>query len=523
MMTIVKKIFFLFHIFFSLLFAQLTRPERSNYEETSRYQDVIDFISTLKIDGTTLKLSWLGYSTNGKHLPMFFYGDIPDVKPETIRKSGKLVVYIQGNIHAGEVEGKEALLELLRELKEGKHSEWRRRLVLMIVPILNADGNDNISLTNRPYQHGPIAGMGQRANGQGLDLNRDHMKLETPEVRAFVKMLNDYDPHVTIDLHTTNGSFHGYHITYSFGLNPVIDTTLDNFTRGIFFPKVEQKMRSQKWRLHRYGDYLDKTPAGKPGYFFWAHEPRYNSNYVGFRNRFAILSEAYSYITFKQRIAATKALVTNILDIANGNSLPIKEAIQRADESAQSLAMFDSLGVRAEIVESNTAQEIILAPAKEGRNPYSGLPMYLMNEDSLRTIVTSEFYATQATRKAKVPSYYFIPDSLQRIVTLLADHGIRCDTVKVASKRKVQRFVIRENKEATREFQKHKMRLLEGTYETVEMEIPAGTIIVGMNQPLSRLAFYLLEPESEDGIVAWNFVDPYFGDGKYYPITKITE
>ena len=522
-MTFVKKFFLLLYFFPALLFSQPTRPERSNYEETSRYQDVIDFISAQKIDGTTMKLSWLGYSTNGKHLPMIFYGDIPDTKPETIRKSGKLVVYIQGNIHAGEVEGKEAMLELLRELKEGKHSEWRRRLILMIVPILNADGNDNISLTNRPFQHGPVAGMGQRANAQGLDLNRDHMKLETPEVRAFVKMLNEYDPHVTIDLHTTNGSFHGYHITYSFGLNPVIDTTLDNFTRGIFFPKVEQKMRSQKWRVHRYGDYLDKTPAGKPGYFFWAHEPRYNSNYVAFRNRLAILSEAYSYITFKQRIAATKALVTNILDVANGNSLAIKETIQRADASATELTVFDSLGVRTEVVESNPAQEIILAPAKEERNPYTGQTMYLMNEDSLRTIITTEFYATRATRKAKVPARYLIPDSLNEVITLLADHGIRCDTVKQSRAMKVQRFVIHQNREASREFQKHKMRLLEGVYETADMTIPAETIIVPMNQPLSRLAFYLLEPESEDGVAAWNFVDRYLGEGKHYPITKTVD
>lgn len=519
-MTMIKKTFYLFYFLSSLLFSQLTRPERSNYEETSRYQDVIDFISAMNIDGTTLKRSSLGYSTNGKQLPMIFFGDIPDTKPETIRKSGKLVVYIQGNIHAGEVEGKEALLELLRELKEGKHSEWRRRLILMIVPIFNADGNDNISLTNRPFQHGPVAGMGQRTNAQGLDLNRDHMKLETPEVRAFVKMLNEYDPHVTIDLHTTNGSFHGYHITYSFGLNPVIDTTLDVFTRSVFFPKVEQKMSSQKWRVHRYGDYLDKTPAGKPGYFFWAHEPRYNSNYVAFRNRLAILSEAYSYITFKQRIAATKALVTNILDVANGNSLAIKEAIQRADESAKKIISFDSLGVRAEVVESNPAQEIILAPAKEVRNPYTGKTMYLMNEESLRTIVTSEFYATRATRKAKVPAQYFIPDSLKEVITLLADHGIVLETLKEPLQRRVQRFTIYENKEASREFQKHKMRLFEGVYETVNTEIPAGTIVVPTNQPLSRLLFYLLEPESEDGIAAWNFVDKYLGDGKYYPITK---
>lgn len=521
-----KRLHYYFVLLFTiacLAFAQQTRPERTNYEETSRYQDVIDFIDAVKIDGKTMKRTSLGYSTQGKNLPMIVYGDVADTKPETIRKSGKLVVYIQGNIHAGEVEGKEAMLELLRELKEGKHSEWRRRLILLIVPIFNADGNDVINLYNRPYQNGPIAGMGQRANAQGLDLNRDHMKLESPEVLSFVKMLNEYDPHVTMDLHTTNGSFHGYHITYSFALNPVIDSGLDDFTRNIFFPKVAQKMRSQKWRTHRYGDYLEKTPAGKPGFFFWAHEPRFNSNYVGFRNRLAILVEAYSYSSFKERIASTKAMVGNILDVANANSLALMETIQKADEAAKNIQQFDSLAVRAEVVESNPAQEILLAAVKEERNPYSGEVMYLMNEDSLKKIVTAEFYGTRATRKAIIPVRYYIPDSLKEVITLLHDHGILLTKMKESKKLSVQQFAIKENKQAEREFQKHKMRTLEGTFETKELNIPSGSLVVEMNQPLSRLAFYLLEPESEDGAVAWNFMDKYLGDGKYYPIYKSIE
>lgn len=520
-MTIVKRILLPLSLFSFVLLAQQTRPERTNYEETSRYQDVMDFIDALKIDGTSMKLSWLGYSTQGKRLPMIVYGDVSDTKPETLRKSGKLVVYIQGNIHAGEVEGKEAMLELLRELRSGKHADWRRRLVLLIVPIFNADGNDMINLHNRPYQHGPIAGMGQRANGQGLDLNRDHMKLETPEVISFVKMLNEYDPHVTLDLHTTNGSYHGYHITYSFALNPVIDPELDIFTRSVFFPNVEAKMKAQKWRTHRYGDYLEKTPAGKPGYFFWAHEPRFNSNYVGFRNRLGILCEAYSYISFQQRIASTKALVVNILDIANGNSIAIKEALTSADVNAKNIVRFDSLGVRAEVVESNPAQEILLAAVKEERNPYSGETMFLMNEDSLKKIVTAEFYGTRATKKAKVPARYYIPDSLSDVIALLRMQGIRMEIIKKPEIVKAQQFKITGNRQGDREFQKHKMRSLEGSFETKEITIPTGTYIVEMNQPLSRLAFYLLEPESEDGLVAWNFIDRYFGDGTVYPILKI--
>jgi hypothetical protein len=521
-MTIVK-IVFLFLLCFSVSFSQRTRPERTRYEETSRYQDVMDFIEALKIDGKVLKQSWLGYSVQGKHLPMIVYGDVADTKPETIRKSGKVVIYIQGNIHAGEVEGKEAMLELLRELKTGKHSEWKKNLILLIVPIFNADGNDMISLYNRPWQHGPIAGMGQRANGQGLDLNRDHMKLETPEVVSFVKMLNEYDPLVTIDLHTTNGSFHGYHITYSFALNPVIDQTMDDFTRNVFFPAVEKKMSAAKWRIHRYGDYLEKTPAGKPGYYYWVTEPRFNSNYVGFRNRLAILSESYSYLSFQQRIASTKALVVDILDAANADPKAIRDAVNKADKAAKNIQQFDSLAVRAEITESNSAQEILLASPKEERNPYTNEIMYLMNEDSLKKIITAEFYSSRATKKAKVPVQYFIPDSLHDVIVLLGEHGIRLTKLNKDVRKNVQRFAIEKNTTADREFQKHRMRSLEGTFEQTEMMFPAGTVVVEMDQPLSRLAFYLLEPESEDGIVAWNLMDKYFGNGKYYPIVKLCE
>ncbi len=520
-MTIVKRSFAILFLCSLAAFGQQTRPERTNYEETSRYQDVMDFIDALKIDGTSMKLTWLGYSTQGKHLPMIVYGDIADARPETIKKSGKLVVYIQGNIHAGEVEGKEAMLELLRELKAGKHAEWRRRLVLLIVPIFNADGNDMISLYNRPWQYGPIAGMGQRANGQNLDLNRDHMKLESPEVVSFVKMLNDYDPQVTVDLHTTNGSFHGYHITYSYALNPVIEPGLDDYTRNVFFPKVEEKVKAQKFRIHRYGDYLEKTPAGKPGFYFWATEPRFNSNYVGFRNRLGILSEAYSYITFQQRIAATKALVISILDVANANTIAIKEAVAKADEQSKNILQTDSMAVRAEVIESDAAQQIILAAVKEVRNPYSNEIMYLMNEDSLKPITTTEFYNTRAVKKAKIPKRYIIPDSLVEVITLLRQHGIILDRMNEAVLLNVQRFAIKENKQGEREFQKHKMRMLEGSFETIPLQIPVGSYSVEMNQPLSRLVFYLLEPESEDGVVTWNVIDKYFGDGKYYPIYKV--
>ncbi len=501
--------------------AQWTRPERTNYEETSRYGDVTAFIDSLRLPTATMFERTFGYSVQGKRLPMIVVGDLPDGSPESVRRSGKLVLYLQGNIHGGEVEGKEVLLELLRELRRGIHAEWRRRIVLLIVPILNADGNDMISLTNRPRQHGPVAGMGQRANGQGLDLNRDHMKLETPEVRSFVRMMNEYDPHIVVDLHTTNGSFHGYHITYSFAVHPSADPVLDTFAKEKFFPAIEQGVRAQRWRTHRYGDYLENTPAGKPGYYFWAHEPRFNSNYVGIRNRIAVLSEAYSYIPFKDRIAATRSMVRATIDAAYAHSVAIKEEMTTADRRARKLFSVDSLAVRARMVESFPSQEILLAPVIEERNPYSGETMYRMNEDSITAIVTAEFYRADGVTYSAVPVRYLIPDSLTEVIQLLRDHGIRVTTLTASAAVPVQRFTIVSNAQSDREFQKHKMRELGGSFEAVNLLFPAGTAVVDMAQPLSRLAFLLLEPESDDGVAAWNVVDKYYGNGRYYPIYKV--
>src|SRR3712207_5924498 len=145
-----------------------------------------------------IHLRSFGFTHEKRELPLAVLG-APDASPEAVRKTGKLRVYIQGNIHGGEVEGKESAQMLLRDLAQGKHPEWLQSMVLLIAPIYNADGNERVNLTNRGRQHGPIGGMGQRPNAQDLDLNRDHMKLDSPEARSVVKLMNEYDPHVSMD------------------------------------------------------------------------------------------------------------------------------------------------------------------------------------------------------------------------------------------------------------------------------------------------------------------------------------
>jgi murein tripeptide amidase MpaA len=167
----------------SLLSQVRTRAERTNYVETSRYDDVVSFLNTIAKGSPLIHTTTFGYTFEGRPLPLAVVGRVGDATPQTVRGSGKLRVYIQANIHAGEVEGKEAMLALVREIASGKHSQWLGSMVLLIAPIYNADGNERVSLTNRGPQNGPIGGMGIRANAQGLNINRDNMKLDTPEAR----------------------------------------------------------------------------------------------------------------------------------------------------------------------------------------------------------------------------------------------------------------------------------------------------------------------------------------------------
>ncbi len=240
-----------------------TVPEKTDYRETSRYADVMAFLRTLEQRARTIHVTSFGVTNEKRDLPLVVVG-APSASPQAVRGTGKLRVYIQGNIHAGEVEGKESAQMLLRELALGQHGDWLQSMVLLVAPIYNADGNERIALDNRGPQYGPMGGQGQRPNAQGLDLNRDHMKLDSPEARAVVKVMNDYDPHVSIDLHTTNGSLHAYLLTYAPPLNPVTDPAITMLLRLEWLPRVTATIRAKYgWDYYYYGNLqgTNRVPA----------------------------------------------------------------------------------------------------------------------------------------------------------------------------------------------------------------------------------------------------------------------
>ena len=497
-----------------------TTPERTDFRETSRYEDVVAFIDALRKRSARIHTTTFGVTTEKRNLPLVVVG-ADGASPEAVRRSEKLRVYIQGNIHAGEVEGKESAQMLLREVAEGKHDDWLETMVLLVAPIYNADGNERFALNNRGPQHGPMGGQGQRPNAQGLDLNRDHMKLESPEARAFVRLMNEYDPHVSMDLHTTNGTRHAYHLTYAPPLNPATDASIIRLLRLEWLPRVTASIRAKHgWDYYYYGNLQGTSrEPGTPDERSWRtfdHRPRFNNNYIGLRNRFAVLSEAYAYATFRDRIVATSRFVEENLNYVRDNASAIRKLVDEADKRP---VIGSRLPLRAELERGPELVEILLGEVTEEKHPVDGHIMHLRKDVKIPEKM-AEYGTFKGTEFERVPAAYFVPPSLSEVVDRLRAHGVAAMPLNKPIGVAVEEFRIDKSEAAARPFQNHHERTLTGSWQAAERELAPGTLRVDMKQPLARLAFYLLEPRSDDGLTDWNFLDEALKDARVYPIVR---
>src|SRR5688572_3578843 len=411
-----------------------TRAEITNYVETSTYADVTRVIDGLVSTSPLVHTESFGKTEEGRDLPLMVISDPKVETPAAARKLGRPLVFVQANIHAGEVEGKEAVLMLARRLVSGDLRQLTRQLVILIAPDYNADGNEKVNVMNRTAQNGPVAGVGTRENSKGLDLNRDYMKLDSAEARSLVGLFNKWDPHVIVDLHTTNGSYHANHLTYSPILNPNADARLIEFTRERMLAPIRQEMlKTHNWRTYYYGNFAPEEGGGResarvdpanPGNVSWRtfdHRPRFGNNYAGLRNRIAILSEAYSYLDFKGRIEVTEDFVAEIWKSAAAQAKQIMTLTAQADRvftapvNGPSTSLRASkpveLGVDIEIRALPDPVEIMVGDVEKVQNPRSGRDMLVMAPVAI-PVLMKDYGVFTATRSLPMPKGWLIPAAL---------------------------------------------------------------------------------------------------------------
>jgi dipeptidyl aminopeptidase/acylaminoacyl peptidase len=486
--------------------AQLqTVAEKTQYKATSKYADAVAFCEAVAKRGPVAKLSYFGTSQEDRKLPLLVVSDPPVATAQEAKEAGKLVVLAFANIHAGEVDGKEALLALARDLTDKKGHPLLKDLVILLVPILNADGNEKFATTNRPGQNGP-AETGIRANAQGFDLNRDFVKLDSPEIRALVKLVNAWDPAMIIDCHTTNGSRHRYALTYDGSRYPTTDTEIALWSSGTLFPEVTRKVKTATgFDIAPYGNFnQDRTK-----WETYPATPRYGIQYFALRGRLGVLSESYSYASFADRVKVSHAFVTACLEIAASKKADILALVDPKQPSPATVA------VRTQTVAFPEKSRILgfEEEVKDGKRITTTRP----KDHSLDYVGCVK--AVDVVQRPE--GGYLIPADQTATIETLQRHGIKVEELREDIHLDVEVYRVDAANIATRAFQKRNAATVQVKKRTDTRRIPAGTILVRTAQPLGSLAAYLLEPQCEDGLTAWGFFNEQLKPAADFPVLRL--
>ncbi len=484
----------------------LTVAESSGFQRTARHEEVMRLARRLADSSPRVHLDSLGTTVEGRDIPLLVIADPPVRTAEDATRSGKLVVLALGAIHGGEIAGKDALLMLARELGSEPAPALLEHVVIAVAPLLNGDGNERISRENRPNQVGPSGGVGIRRNAQELDLNRDWVKLEAPETRAVVRFLREWDPAVIIDTHTTNGSFHRYGLTYAGPKHPTGDRRLIEYVRDTMLPEITERLEAEGGpATFHYGNFNEEHTR----WTTYPDLPRFGTPYRGLRNRIAVLAEAYAYSTFERRVRDTRAFVLETLEYLAENRETARSVIDEADAARPR-----SIALRSEVrpFERRFLVRGFGTRSENGRKIRTDEPR------DYEVLLIDNFVPTLTVAR---PAAYLLPPDLEAVTAKLLEHGVKIGELREDVELDIETLRVDDVARAEREFERHRMVRVEATALPGQQLVRAGTLVVSTDQPLGALAAYLLEPQTDDGLCAWNFLDDRLEVGADYPIVRV--
>lgn len=491
----------------------LSRAEKTNYLETSHNEDVVKFMDALKLACPLVSVEQFGTTKLGNPMLLAIIANPKISTPEEAKASGKPIIYIQGNIHAGEVEGKEASMQLMRDIAFGSRRYLLDNQIILFCPNYNPDGNDKFADNNRPSQEGSPKLTGVRANGEGLDLNREGMKAEAIEMKALLSgVFLRWDPALFMDLHTDNGSWHGYMVNVAPAFQSAGMPEPTNFTYTMLKEAMHSTLDKSGINVFWHG-YLSMRPNEKPTFTAYDHLPRYIANYVGLRNRMGILSEAFPHELFEKRILSNYYLLVSVLEYTGNHAKEVTDLIAKADQTTieiiKSGAGKIQRGVSYDLAPEPDPIRMLIretVPYTDANGRKRQRPTGNLNW--LDSIKHSNHFVP--VKLSTVPRTYVFPAELTGVASKLEMHGIIVK--KTAKKMKIEgeEFVISKFSKSEREgYGGHKTVTLEGDFKPVKRTVPAGSFYVDMAQPLAWLIFYLIEPQSDDGLLYWNYFDDF--------------
>lgn len=494
----------------------LTVPEQTDYQSTSRISDVNRFFAALQErHPESVIRSRMGTTAGGYDIPLIILGN-PAV-PEPCSDSRPRILLV-ANIHAGEVEGKEVLQMIARDLLKDPDTPLLKKFIILMVPVFNVDGNEQISPEHRSYQR-VKNGVGLRTNGMNMDLNRDFVKLDAPETRALVRLFDRWQPFIYVDCHTTNGSYHIEPLTWTWGANPNGNPSIHSYIYESMMPGINRMAEENHDILGvPYGNYNDHF--NPTSWETFSSRLVFGVSYFGVKGAYSFLNENYAHADFPTRTRACYAFIDSLL----------KYAYQHAD---------DMLAIQKPFQERMGVEYWDKIEARPFPDPITIRGYRMIRSENGRPVPTDErvdyqlpFIGDATGEKRLISGAYVFPPALTSLTEKLQLHGIQVFRTEQATDAKALTYDIESLTFSDRPYQGHVMiTQVTGSFHETTCRLDTGWFVVPLNrtQRYRQLATVLLEPESEDALLRYGLFNTLLYPSQWrnrtgrYPVFRMLE
>lgn len=485
----------------------VTPSEASGFRTTPRYDETVAYLDRLVKASNTLKMVSLGKSDEGRDVWMVIASKERAFTPEALRKTGKAIVLAQGGIHAGEIEGKDSGLMLLRDMTvRGTKRELLDGANFLFVPIFNVDGHERFNRWFRINQRGPEEG-GWRTNARNFNLNRDYIKADTEEMRAMIRALRTWEPDLYIDLHVTDGADYQYDVTFGWngaaGHSPAIARWLDASYRA----PVDAGLREAG---HIPGP-LIFTDDPLAGIALGQSDPRLSHGYGDARHLPTILVENHSLKPYDQRVLGMYVFLEHTLRTIARELAPLRAAV--ATERARRPTAIP-LTWKLPANDNPEQMEILGVASRKKLSAVTGdvYVEWLGKPVSMRAPVLS---LSEVATSVAPPRAYWVPAAWREVIAKLDLHGIPYERITAPRDVDVTMYRLSDPKHDAAQFEGHVRVTATITPEKHKERFPAGSVRVSVDQPLGTLAALLLEPSSPDSLFQWGFFNSILSPTEY--------
>ncbi len=497
--------------------ALTTVSERSGFVRTGRYDEVIALCDRFAAAyPQSVRCETFGTTPEGRPMKLLVASTSGALTPEAARERGLPVTLIQGGIHAGEIDGKDAGFLALREMLDGKLAKnTLAKQVFVFVPVFNVDGHERFKAWNRPNQRGPEE-MGWRVTAQNLNLNRDYMKADSPEMRAMLGLIGRWDPIVYVDLHVTDGAKFEHDV--SIQVEPVNsgDEPLRTAGRALRQGTIDRLARRGSLPLPYYPSFVvDDDPSS--GFVDGVSAPRFSHGYMQLRNRMGMLVETHSWRPYPYRVRVTHDAVLAVLEQVAAQGAGWAKLARQADERATRLA---GVEVPLDYKATDATRTVEFRGYAYTRTPSEISGALMTRYDETKPQVWKLPLRDVIVPRVSVPApragYIVPPAWAERVAEKLDVHGVRYERMASplpaltaeAWRAEAIRF-------AADSVEGHQRLDAQGKWAPTTQAVAAGALFVPIAQPKARLAMGLLEPTAPDAIAGWGLFNAAFERKEY--------